>query len=94
MRIVLLLIAAVPTFMAFRTLGLFRDWLLLRAWAKRGGARAAIPYLTIPFDVDAGPQPPETYALWRFILSALSTAAACCFALAASVTLLALFGTA
>ncbi len=92
MRIVLLLIAAVPAFMAFRTLGLLRDWLILRAWMRRasGGARAAIPYLTEPFDLDAGPEPPEVYALWRFLLSALTTAAACCFALAACLTLLAL----
>ena len=88
----MLLIAAVPAFMAFRTLGLLRDWLLLSWWARRGRAHAAIPYLTEPFDFAAGPEPPETYARWRFILSALTTAAACCFALAACMTLIALKG--
>ena len=48
--------------------------------------------LTDPFDVAAGPEPPEVYARWRFVLSLLTTTAACCFALAACLTLLVVVG--
>ena len=82
MRILLILIVAAPVLMAFRTLGLLRDWLALRAWARRGAVTRSAPHLHEPPNPDATPERAVFWAYSKFLMSLLDTAAVACFALA------------
>jgi|GEM_PF-2787230 len=83
MRFILILIIAVPALMAFRTLGLFRDWIMLRRWSRQGVAYGEpAPALTEPIAPGTGPAAATAEAWRKLVASALSTAAAACFALA------------
>ena len=89
MRVVLLLIAAVPALMGFRTLGLFRDWIHIRRWARYG---LVPPVLSETLPPDIGPEAAEVEARRKLIASALSTASACCFAVAGGAVVLEVMG--
>lgn len=92
MRFIVLLIIAVPSLMAMRTLGLFRDWFILRLWAKRGAPDALKPVL------HETPLPGTSLeeAIWqafhKFRMSFLATASAACFATAATAAVIAVMG--
>lgn len=92
MRIIILLIIAVPSLMAMRTLGLLRDWIALKYWAQTG---ASMPHRPLLHETP----PPGTSldeaiaeALHKFCMSLLSTAAAICFATAAVAIVMAVMG--
>jgi len=92
MRIVVLLIIAVPSLMAMRTLALLRDWLALSYWVRSGAPKHQIPLLHEPPPPGASPKDAIAVALHRFRMSFLLTAAAACFATAATAILLAVMG--
>ncbi len=79
MRIVLLILAGIPAIMAFRTLGLLRDWIAVRHWARHGGGP---PFLSEPAPPGLAPSEAEALASFKLVRSALATAAAVCFAVA------------
>lgn len=87
MRFLLILLVAAPALMGFRTLGLLRDWLALRRWARRGCIASAYPAMTQPLPIAAGPAAAEREARRRLTASALAAAAVCCFAFAAGLGL-------
>lgn len=86
MRFLLILIVLTPALMGARTLGLFRDWIVLRQWARDGATRGAPPPMLSEL-----PEPGATigeavrHAGHKLVASSLSTAAACCFAFAAGL---------
>ncbi len=82
MRFILILIVCIPLLMGARTLGLFRDWLVLRRWSLYGQ-----PPGVLTEAAEAGLTADEAVAAaWhKLIQSALSTLAAVCFAVAAGL---------
>lgn len=88
MRFILILLVLVPMLMACRTLGLFRDWLALRRWAREGDRAAGPPLLHEPVAPDADPTEAAAAGFTKFLLSGLSAAAAGCFALAGGLVVL------
>lgn len=85
MRFLLILIVLVPGLMAARTLGLFRDWFVLREWAQ--GRATGMPTLHEPVSPTVN-RAEATLAAWRkFVSSALLTAAFVCFSFAGALAL-------
>lgn len=83
MRIIILLIIAVPSLMAMRTLGLLRDWIALKYWEKTGASMPHRPLLHETPSPGTSLTDAIAEALHKFLMSLLSTAAAVCFATAA-----------
>ena len=93
MRFVVILIFAAPVLMAFRTLGLFRDWVALLRWSRWGvAAGEAPPVLNDPIPIGVAPDEAASAAGRKLVASALLTAAGGCFALAGGLTLASLIG--
>lgn len=92
MRIIVLFIIAVPCLMAFRTLALFRDWIILRVWASQGAPADFKPVLNDPPPPGASLEATIRQAFHKFCMSLLETTAAACFATAAAATVVAVMG--